>query len=161
MSSRFIDNVICSETLLEQYTPLHLAAHYNPHNVHEVAVDESSQQRVEEDGGGRGRSGTVESDGASIAVLRKQLSCEETIKFITDKDGVDVSLILQALHCTRAVYNFPHYIIACTRRCTPSAWRTRLRVKSTLTEKKNVTSNGASNWGRFFFCYGTNIKVKQ
>ena len=73
---------------MEQYTPLHLAAHYNPHNVYEVAANEGSQQRIEEDGGG---SSTVESDGASFVVFRRQLSCEETIKFITKKNGVEVS----------------------------------------------------------------------
>ena len=73
--------------MLEQYTPLHLAAHCCSHNVYEVAAVDESQQHAKE-GGGRG---TVESDGVSTAAFRRQLSCEETIKFITKKGGVKVS----------------------------------------------------------------------
>lgn len=86
--------------MLEQYTPLHLAAHCCPHNVYEeVAAVEDSQEHAKEDGDRGGGSGTVESDGASTVPFGRQLSCEETIKFITKKDGVKVSSSLhQAVH---------------------------------------------------------------
>ena len=78
--------------MLERYTPLHLAAHYNPHDMYEMAAVEGSQQRAKEDGGSSG-GGTVEPDGASAStsVLRRQVSCEETVRFIMEKDGVEVS----------------------------------------------------------------------
>ena len=90
MASTFHINFVVdirAETLVEKHTPLHLAAHCNPQIVFEEAAVKGHQEPAK-----KRRRRTVEADGGHSAVVYgRQLSSEETIRYITKKEKVDVS----------------------------------------------------------------------